>query len=886
MAREIDVRTAEDRTDDGRRRALHAAAEEVSDALAGDHGVHVASFDSLSGNAAVISSTAADRQEGDFVARALAHLQRIGPVLGLADGQPPEYLADPEPQTTSSGAVAVHLRQAYHGIPIYDAAETVRFDPDGRLQEVAGRSFTVAGHIAVEPSLSAEQALREAADYLVSEPDGEDDNDPFGQSLREPVLDLTAFRPVVRTVGADRPDLVTSFDAPPFPHAVSVALLWFPLEGGLRLAWHLRLQLPEGPVYRMVVDAGDGRILLCRRLTRAIVGRAEVVLDAGQPRRAVTFPLPLDTYGAPVPADLPAGFPDPWLLDRSTRGASVRAVLADTATPVQGSAQGADVVFPPPNDEDGPEQLVVNLFALCGVMHDVLYLLGFRESDGNFQLDNHGRGGRQTDPVLARVHPGPVWGTANMGTPADGSAPVMNMGLVSTTNRHTALDPDVVYHEYTHGLTGRLVGGPMNDTALDAEQSGGMGEGWSDFIACIVLRKTVVGDWVVSQPTGIRRFPYDDQFPDTFADLGTGRYLGSRLHNLGEIWCATLMSLARRLGAWPTAQIVVDGLKLTAANPSFLAARDAILLAGDQFSAHRGDTPAVRADLVHTIWEVFARYGMGPAARSDGAMVSGIVADFEVPPRPSSTSTVRASATGIAIPDNDPVGILSSVSLPDAGQIIDLAVTVDITHPYRGDLVVALDAPDRQRVTLHQRTGAGANDLRRTWRSQDHRDLARLRGSRAGGTYALHVVDRAPADVGRLNTWTIEADVGDARAKVAASAEPGLPIPGDGQAGVASELTIDTEGTLSALGLDVVIARSAKGDLEVTLTGPDGRTVKVHDRTGGRTANLLASYGSADDDPLRPFVGTPANGTWTLTVVARSGTKLGELKRWSLRAEL
>jgi len=473
-----------------------------------------------------------------------------------------------------------------------------------------------------------------------------------------------------------------------------------------------------------------------------------------------------------------------------------------------------------------------------------------------------------------------------MGTPADGSAPTMNMGLVAQTDRHTALDPDVVYHEYTHGLTGRLVGGPMNDTSLDGEQSGGMGEGWSDFIACIVLRKTVVGDWVVSQPTGIRRFRYDDQFPDSFANVGTGRYLGSKPHNLGEIWCATLMSLSRRLGAWPTAQIVVDGLKLTAANPSFLAARDAILLAGEQFSSARGDSPAARTDLVHTIWAVFARYGMGPAARSNGAMVAGVVADFEVPGRPASTSTVQASGTGIAIPDNDAIGILSSVTLPETGPIIDLAVTVDITHPYRGDLVVALDAPDRQRVTLHQRAGAGANDLRRTWRSQDHTGLARLRGSRVGGAWSLHVVDRAPVDVGRLNTWTIEASVGDARTQVEATAEPGMVIPDNVQKGVTSELTVAAEGTLSALDLDVDITHSAIGDLEVTVSGPDGRKVKVHNRTGGGTDNLIASYGSADGGPLTPFVGTSAKGTWTLTVADRSGTKLGKLNRWALRAEL
>ena len=70
-----------------------------------------------------------------------------------------------------------------------------------------------------------------------------------------------------------------------------------------------------------------------------------------------------------------------------------------------------------------------------------------------------------------------MFATANMTTPADGAAPVMNMGLVTDTNRHTALDAGVVIHEFSHGVTSRLVGGPLNNHALDAPQSGAMGEG-------------------------------------------------------------------------------------------------------------------------------------------------------------------------------------------------------------------------------------------------------------------------------------------------------------------------------------------------------------------------------------------------------------------------
>jgi extracellular elastinolytic metalloproteinase len=210
----------------------------------------------------------------------------------------------------------------------------------------------------------------------------------------------------------------------------------------------------------------------------------------------------------------------------------------------------------------------------------------------------------------------------------------MNMGLVTKTGRHTALDPDVVFHEYTHGLTNRLVGGPLDSTSLDAVQSGGMGEGWSDYVACTLLGKTVVGDWVVDKPDGIRRHPYTDAFPGTYAELGSAEY--SEVHDIGELWCAILMSLGRKLDQerWPTLQIVVDALKLTASNPSLLAARDAILLAAGQFATARGDTEHERAAFVFSAWQVFARYGMGPGARTAGATLSGIVADFTEPAPP------------------------------------------------------------------------------------------------------------------------------------------------------------------------------------------------------------------------------------------------------------
>jgi len=57
-------------------------------------------------------------------------VRTIGRALGLAATQPMEFAADPHPQRTSSGAVTVHLQQQYKGIPIFQAAQAVRFGPE------------------------------------------------------------------------------------------------------------------------------------------------------------------------------------------------------------------------------------------------------------------------------------------------------------------------------------------------------------------------------------------------------------------------------------------------------------------------------------------------------------------------------------------------------------------------------------------------------------------------------------------------------------------------------------------------------------------------------------------------------------------------------------
>ena len=78
-------------------------------------------------------------------------------------------------------------------------------------------------------------------------------------------------------------------------------------------------------------------------------------------------------------------------------------------------------------------------------------------------------------------------------------------------------------------------------------------------MACILNGVTVVGDWVLNDPRGIRQFGYDSLFPDDFADLGTGRYDGTARTD-GEIWSPNAAWRSAGELTEAGAPAIVDGL--------------------------------------------------------------------------------------------------------------------------------------------------------------------------------------------------------------------------------------------------------------------------------------------------------------------------------------
>lgn len=103
----------------------------------------------------------------------------------------------------------------------------------------------------------------------------------------------------------------------------------------------------------------------------------------------------------------------------------------------------------------------------------------------------------------------------------------------------------------------------------------------------------------------------------------------------------------------------------------------------------------------------------------------------------------------VNIPDNDPNGASSSITVNLNGTAGNMAISYDIIHTYRGDLRVQLIDPNGTITTLREPSGGGTNNLSETI-NINKGNVA------ASGTWQLKVVDIYNQDTGYINSWQIE----------------------------------------------------------------------------------------------------------------------------------
>ncbi|PSL51768.1 aminopeptidase S [Saccharothrix carnea] len=105
--------------------------------------------------------------------------------------------------------------------------------------------------------------------------------------------------------------------------------------------------------------------------------------------------------------------------------------------------------------------------------------------------------------------------------------------------------------------------------------------------------------------------------------------------------------------------------------------------------------------------------------------------------------------TDVAIPDLTTVESPITVSGVAGNAPSALAVGVDITHTYRGDVVIDLIAPDGSAYRVKTSSNDSANDIVTTYTVNASSEVA-------NGTWKLRVQDVASADTGRINGWSLQ----------------------------------------------------------------------------------------------------------------------------------
>jgi subtilisin-like proprotein convertase family protein len=221
----------------------------------------------------------------------------------------------------------------------------------------------------------------------------------------------------------------------------------------------------------------------------------------------------------------------------------------------------------------------------------------------------------------------------------------------------------------------------------------------------------------------------------------------------------------------------------------------------------------------------------------------------------------------VTIPDNTTVYSDIAISGCTGNASATSTVEVHIVHTYRGDLVVALVAPDGTAYTLLNRSGGSADNVDQTF-------TVNLSSEVANGTWRLRVQDAASGDTGYINTWTLNLGGGGT---TTCTGTTGTDVTISDNATVYSDIAISgcTGSASSTSTVEVHIVHTYRGDLVVALVAPDGTAYTLLNRSGGSADNVDQTFTVNLSSETR-------NGTWRLRVQDAAAGDVGYINSWTL----
>jgi extracellular elastinolytic metalloproteinase len=585
-----------------------------------------------------------------------------------------------------SGNTHIYMNQIYEGIPVYNGQMQVNLSKNKRIISVNNNAVSdLASSVnAVKSRITLANALTKAAQQV-----------NFSVSTPPKIIKKAVGTQQITTIDHSGISLKT----------IEGRLMWLPIRKAMmHLVWNFQIYtLDQQHAFDFTVDAESGKIW-----TRFDWVASDQYRVYAMPAESPNHVSPLPPSDGRTLANNPANSnasPFNWHDTNgrtgaeftTTRGNNVHAytdVNADDIPDTGSSPNGGsslDFNFPidlNQSPDSYANAAVTNLFYWNNIIHDVQYQYGFDEVAGNFQTNNYGNGGLGGDAVRAEAQDGSGNNNANFLTPNDGTPPRMQMFLWNRSNpeRDGDLDNSIIIHEYGHGISNRLVGGPSNANCLTNRQQ--PGEGLSDWWSLVYTAE--VGD-SGSDARGIGTYAFGE--PITGEGIRTQRYStnpainnwtyesinGMRVpHGVGSVWAQAawevywalvdhwgfdpnLYNAQGSAGNQRMMLYVNEGLKNTACNPTFTQVRDGIIDAAKVL--HGGED-------VCRIWTAFAAFGLGVDAISGGPDDTSPTNGFALPascqidttapttaitsPRADTTVAGNVSITATA---NDAVGV-------------------------------------------------------------------------------------------------------------------------------------------------------------------------------------------------------------------------------------
>jgi len=513
------------------------------------------------------------------------------------------------------------------------------------------------------------------------------------------------------------------------------------IAGEARPAWRVIVEAnPHEPVAHYI-DASTGALLLSQPLFAHITAKGRV-FDPN-PVAKLNDPSLRDQNDSVV-ATPEAAYSLVDLLDLNPTGmlAGPNVQIVDTDSPVTAHADPSQPLL---FDRSQPQFEEVNVYFHIDRSQHYMQSLGYK-------------GPRRIVAYAIPVDPHSLSGADNsiyVGSAVAGQGKL----YFGDGGVDDAEDSDIVLHEFFHSVQDWIA--PSVFFGLSSSQARALGEGFSDYWAyssnyepgfgtgrdpyCLAEWDARCAGDESSQncgyPVGADCLRRVDS-TKTMNDYSNAEISGTE-HKNGEIWSSALReifdALVRRHGATDGRRLadmlVLESMFGAPSSPTYAA------IAGQLLDADRvlnGASHAATICSAFTARLILASEDCNPAPRGE-------------------VTLFQSTQQGIAIPDNAPGGITSTLDITDTRAIDKLTVNVNVSHPSRGDLQIVLTAPDGTTVNLQNASTDHSPAVQVTYGvdadSFDPLDV--FHGRSATGRWTLTIRDLQSQNVGTLLSWSL-----------------------------------------------------------------------------------------------------------------------------------